>query len=183
MEPMPIVLIRHGQTDWNIDRRLQGATDIPLNDTGRGQALEAAHNLRTFAEDRSESFSWDAVVTSPLSRAVETGQIIADALSLEIGGTYAGLAERSFRSLEGTKSNPEIWAAVLAETLDIEPMADFLERTDAALMQVESDYPQQNIIVVAHGMLIGATLQARTGGELLIPVNGAVIELPVHRSA
>lgn len=101
MEPMPIVLIRHGQTDWNIDRRLQGATDIPLNDTGRGQALEAAHNLRTFAEDRGESFTWDAVVTSPLSRAVETGQIIADALSLEIGGVYAGLAERSFRSLEG----------------------------------------------------------------------------------
>ena len=62
-------------------------------------------------------------------------------------------------------------------------MADFLARTDAALMQVEADYPQQNIIVVAHGMLIGATLQARTGGELLIPVNGAVIELPVHLSA
>lgn len=183
MEPMPIVLIRHGQTDWNIDRRLQGATDIPLNDTGRGQALEAAHNLRTFAEDRGESFTWDAVVTSPLSRAVETGQIIANALSLEIGGVYAGLAERSFRSLEGTKSNPAIWAAVVAETLDIEPMGDFLARTDDALRQVEADYPQQNIIVVAHGMLIGATLQARTGGELLIPVNGAVIELPVHLSA
>lgn len=177
---MPIVLIRHGQTDWNIDRRLQGATDIPLNDTGRGQALEAAHNLHTYAQEQGTAFTWHSVVTSPLTRAVETGQIIARALNLPVGRTYPGLAERSFRALEGQKSNPELWAAILAETVDIEPMADFLGRTDAALAQVEADYPGQNTIVVAHGMLIGATLQARTGGELLIPVNGAVVELPLH---
>lgn len=175
---MPIVLIRHGQTDWNIDRRLQGATDIPLNATGRNQAKEAAQNLRTFAQEQGGNFTWHAVVSSPLSRAVETAHIIAATLSLPFKGTYPGLAERSFRDLEGRKSNPELWAAVLNETVDIEPMKDFLARTSAAITHIETDYPGKNVIVVAHGMLIGATLQARTGGELLIPVNGAVVELP-----
>ncbi|NQD89088.1 histidine phosphatase family protein, partial [Paenarthrobacter sp. CM16] len=62
-------LVRHGQTDWNAERRLQGSTDIPLNDVGREQAREAV----AFLSDQQ----WDTVVASPLSRAAETAEIIA----------------------------------------------------------------------------------------------------------
>jgi uncharacterized phosphatase len=64
-----LYLVRHGETDWNRARRIQGATDIPLNDLGRAQAAEAG--------DLLSRRSFDRVVASPLSRAAETGSIIA----------------------------------------------------------------------------------------------------------
>ena len=76
---MIAAFIRHGQTDWNREGLLQGSSDIPLNDTGRAQARDALMTLR--------SMPWDVVVSSPLRRARETAQIIADALGLELGGT------------------------------------------------------------------------------------------------
>ena len=62
-------LLRHGQTDWNIDFRLQGITDIPLNETGIGQARDAARAI--------DSNEWDLVVSSPLGRAIETAEIVS----------------------------------------------------------------------------------------------------------
>ncbi|HEX7834200.1 MAG TPA: histidine phosphatase family protein, partial [Pseudolysinimonas sp.] len=93
--------IRHGQTDWNRDDRLQGSTDIPLNDAGRAQAHEAAELLR--------SGDWEAVVSSPLVRARETAQIIADQLRIELGPAYPELVERDYGSLEGESSSE--WVA------------------------------------------------------------------------
>ena len=67
---MLLYLVRHGETDWNRSRRIQGRTDIELNDTGREQALATSRLLA-----RRE---WNAVISSPLSRALETASIIAD---------------------------------------------------------------------------------------------------------
>src|SRR5574338_1146089 len=64
-----IYLVRHGVTDWNVQKKIQGNTDIPLNDTGRKQA----HQLK----EKLQAISFSAVVTSNLSRTKETGSIIA----------------------------------------------------------------------------------------------------------
>ncbi|MDP9116224.1 MAG: histidine phosphatase family protein, partial [Actinomycetota bacterium] len=72
--------IRHGQTDWNRDDKLQGSSDIPLNEVGRQQAREAAAHLG--------HGGWQVVVSSPLVRARETAEIIAGELAIELGGGY-----------------------------------------------------------------------------------------------
>src|SRR3712207_4629138 len=90
---LTIALTRHGQTDWNAAGRLQGSSDVPLNDTGRGQAAESVQ--------RFSPADWDAVVTSPLSRARETGAILADGLGIPLGATYPELVERHYGVAEG----------------------------------------------------------------------------------
>lgn len=91
-----LALVRHGQTDWNAQRRLQGSTDIPLNDVGRGQARDAVAVL--------QDYQWDAVVSSPLSRAAETANLIAAGLGLSVDRRVPELAERSFDSAEGPQA-------------------------------------------------------------------------------
>lgn len=69
---MKIYFARHGQTDWNIQRKVQGTTDIPLNENGIRQAQELCKNL----EDRKISF--EKIYTSYQTRAVKTAQIVSD---------------------------------------------------------------------------------------------------------
>ncbi|MGZ3305814.1 MAG: histidine phosphatase family protein [Asticcacaulis sp.] len=85
-------VLRHGQTDWNLQARLQGSTDIPLNDTGREQARQAAELLHGLGITR--------IVSSPLSRALETARIVGERLGLapDIDGR---LIERNFGLFEG----------------------------------------------------------------------------------
>ena len=67
-----LILIRHGETDWNVDGRYQGQADPPLNDKGLAQAQLLAQELR--------GVKIDVLYTSPLSRALQTAQILADSL-------------------------------------------------------------------------------------------------------
>ena len=85
-------VLRHGQTDWNLEMRLQGSTDIPLNDTGREQARHAAGLLTGQSITR--------IVVSPLSRAMETARIVGDRLGLE-PVIDDRLIERNFGLFEG----------------------------------------------------------------------------------
>ena len=90
-----IYLVRHGETDWNLARRIQGSTDIPLNDTGR---LQAERTGRLLARR-----SWDGIASSPLSRAFETGTIIAGAVGIDPSriDLLDSLAERRYGEAEG----------------------------------------------------------------------------------
>ncbi len=88
-----LVLVRHGETDWNVAHRLQGSSDIPLNDNGRLQARAAAPMLARIAPVTT-------VVSSDLSRALETAHIIADAMGADVV-TDARLQERSYGAWEG----------------------------------------------------------------------------------
>ena len=67
-----LYLMRHGETDWNIERRLQGHTDIPLNQNGIKTMTEAGKRLK------EQHFQVDRIVSSPLKRAKETARVIAE---------------------------------------------------------------------------------------------------------
>jgi broad specificity phosphatase PhoE len=77
--PPPIVFIRHGETDWNAEGRLQGQRDIPLNAVGREQAVEVGWRLRKHVEDL-EALPW---LVSPLSRTRETAEIARRAVGFD----------------------------------------------------------------------------------------------------
>lgn len=93
MESTRIIAVRHGETAWNVDQRLQGHLDIELNDAGRNQA-------RRLAKALAEREAIDAIYCSDLSRARETAQAVADALGLPLTPTPT-LRERSFGEYEG----------------------------------------------------------------------------------
>lgn len=162
---MTFAFIRHGETDWNRDLRLQGSSDIPLNDTGRAQAREAVTVLG--------GIRWDAVVSSPLSRARETAQIIADGLGIELGPSYPELVERDYGAAEGAT------AEIIAENWPdrqypgLETLDDVVARGEAALSRVADEYGERNVIIVCHGTIIRYTLGA-LAGQLLDPIrNGS----------
>jgi broad specificity phosphatase PhoE len=97
--PHRLILIRHGETDWNREGRLQGGQDIPLNDLGREQAAEAAGRLRTLVP----GFATLDFIGSPMHRARETMDILRTELGLEPGAyrTDDRLKELNFGSWEG----------------------------------------------------------------------------------
>jgi probable phosphoglycerate mutase len=104
-----VYFVRHGQTDWNAERRFQGHLDIPLNDTGRAQA---ARNGAALAKVIGDAASLD-FVSSPLSRASETMRIVRRALALDPAGynTDPRLREINGGDNQG-KLPPEVVAAM-----------------------------------------------------------------------
>jgi broad specificity phosphatase PhoE len=104
--------IRHGETDWNVERRLQGSRDIPLNGRGRRQAAQCGDTLRSLIETGGRTPADFAYASSPLLRASETMDIVRGALGLPAAGyaTDPRLAELSFGRWEG-RTYKEIGAA------------------------------------------------------------------------
>ncbi|MCD1573350.1 histidine phosphatase family protein [Agromyces mediolanus] len=147
LQPVTIALVRHGETDWNRERRIQGLTDIPLNDTGRQQAAATAEALR--------DESWDAIYASPLSRAAETASIMAAGLGLAEPVHVPELVERRHGALEGL--DPEGRAALEASAATIEglePRSAVIERSSAALLALAERHPGGRLLAVAHGGVI-----------------------------
>ncbi|MCR1162865.1 histidine phosphatase family protein [Paenarthrobacter sp. UW852] len=165
-------LVRHGQTDWNAERRLQGSTDIPLNDVGRGQARDAVAAL----SDRQ----WDVVVSSPLGRAAETAEIIAEGLGLTVSRLVPDLIERSFGPAEGLQAGPELEALRIPGGFrGGESDDNAATRGLAALESLASEFAGKRVLVVAHGTLIRLTLN-RAIGRTLDSVHNAVLNLAHH---
>ncbi|MGZ0710947.1 histidine phosphatase family protein (plasmid) [Coraliomargarita sp. W4R53] len=163
-----LTLIRHGETEWNRARRIQGATDIPLNDTGREQARAAAALLR----ERRDSEQL-VIVSSDLSRARETAEIIASELNLEAPAQYPGIRERSYGEAEGVDADEfrQRWGDWSAEIPGAEPWPDLRARGIAALGQAVADLRRitapsaASLIVVTHGAMIRELLRHASAGE------------------
>jgi probable phosphoglycerate mutase len=161
--------IRHGQTDWNRDDRLQGSSDIPLNDTGRAQAHEAATLLR----DRG----WEAIVSSPLSRARETAEIIAADLGLELGPSYPAFAERDYGVNEGGSSSEIVARHPDRDYPGAETLASVVARGTTGLTQVAADFGDVDTIIVCHGTIIRYTLASLAGRRVPGILNGSISTL------
>lgn len=151
-------ILRHGQTDWNIDFRLQGVTDIPLNETGIAQARDAAAVI--------DPVDWDLILTSPLSRARDTAQIVAEVNGLGEALVETLLLERSFGEAEGL--GHEEWKAKYADTNMVpggESLSDLEARANQLLDKLASDHAGKRVLAVSHGALIRKLLRIVSAGE------------------
>jgi broad specificity phosphatase PhoE len=146
-----LLLVRHGETDWNRDGRWQGGSDTHLNDLGREQAEALAHQL-----DGNVA----VVYSSDLARARETADIVAAKLGLEVR-LDPRLRERGFGSWEGL-TTPEIaehfgdshrrWlAGESAGAEDAETFEDFSARVNDFLADVLREHRGEEVLVVSHG--------------------------------
>ncbi len=148
-----LILIRHGETDWNRELRFQGHIDVPLNDTGHEQARRLG--LRMAGE------KVDVLLASDLLRTQQTAAPAARQLSLEVI-TQAALREQNFGVAEGLRADdirelhPRAWEDWLEFRADHampegESARQFHTRIIAALGRIASTYTGQCVMVVTHG--------------------------------
>ena len=146
-----LLLVRHGETDWNRDGRWQGGSDTRLNDVGREQARALAQQL---------DGEIDVLYSSDLARARETAEIVAAKLGLEVR-LDPRLRERGFGSWEGltTTEIEERFADAHRRWLagegagadDAEAFEDFSARVEDFLSDVLRLHPGEEVLVVSHG--------------------------------
>jgi probable phosphoglycerate mutase len=169
-----IMLARHGRTAWNAEGRLQGHTDIELDDTGRDQARALAAGLA--------SAKIAAVITSDLARARETGAIIAEALALAPPRIEPELRERRFGIFEGLTRNeisvryPDAWRAWTGATEAPpggETKTDAIARLTRALRRIVDD-SDGRVLVVSHGGVMRLWLMDLLGTTIPLVGNGTM---------
>ncbi len=144
---MKILLTRHGQTDWNVLGKIQGLTDIELNETGIKQAEETREKLL----DKKI----DLILTSPLKRAKKTAEIIGKGRNIPII-VDNGLIERAFGKNEGKTREEfdfdEVWNYKLNKQYeDAESVGDLFNRIDTFLNNIKETYPDKTVLLVTHG--------------------------------
>ena len=150
-----IGLIRHGVTEWNELGKAQGVSDIPLNKIGKQQASALANRL-------SLNLEWDLIVTSDLSRAIETAQIISSKLKLPVSIRDERIREINCGEIEGTTEVERIikWGSNWRElNLGMEKFEGVSSRGLEFLEELVITYKDKRVLVVSHGALIGLTLQ------------------------
>lgn len=146
-----LYLVRHGETEWNRARRIQGRTDIPLNDNGREQARLTGMLLvrRPIAR----------VYASPLSRAFETASIIATELGLPEPETHDALVERDYGDAEGLSFHDvDVRYPRDVEAPGRESREAVAARVVPALLEIAARHPGEALAVVSHGGAIRAAL-------------------------
>lgn len=185
MEATRIIAVRHGETAWNVDTRIQGQTDIGLNDTGRWQAQRVGEALAGEAID--------AIYSSDLSRAHQTAQAIATHSEVPVIAER-GLRERCFGMFEG-RTFDEIHQAWPEEALSWrkripdwappeggESLLALRARVSGAVQAMAARHPGQQIVMVAHGGVLDSIYRLATGQEVNSPrtwqlPNGAINRL------
>lgn len=158
--PAPtIYYIRHGETSWNAEGRLQGAQDVPLNDLGRRQAAQAGHILADlFVRDGRDKSSL-AFVSSPLGRARSTMELMRGELELPVNdyGLDDRLREIAYGQWEGSTlaemqvADPELFARRQLEKWTVSPPGGESYVAVQAKVQSWYDSLREDTVAVAHG--------------------------------
>lgn len=151
-------LLRHGQTDWNIDLRLQGTTDIAMNQIGIEQIQTASKHL---------THGWDVVLTSPLGRARQSAEIVAAEIGVSEIAIEPLLLERAFGIGEGLTYAE--WGEKFSKLDDIpgaESKASVEQRARNLLAHIESNYAGSRVLAVSHGALIRFVLSEVSAGAI-----------------
>ena len=161
-----MLLLRHGQTTWNAERRWQGWADAPLSELGERQAVDAAAHLADAGFTR--------VCSSDLSRARRTAELIAGALGVD-GHVFvdAGIRERDVGAYSGRTNDelkleyPDRFDPETGRALSIvggEEDGVLVERVVRALLGLVERFPTDELLVISHGGVIG-TLERHLGIE------------------
>lgn len=162
---MDLIFLRHGQTQWNVERRLQGRTDIPLNEVGIEGAKKAGKIL--------SKYHFDAVYTSPLTRALQTLQY-----AYPNGAPILDdrLAEWSFGPMEGQPMPEDFfshrWIFGQPVIEGVEQIEDVVARVSDFYQEIRERHAKETVLLVAHGGISGALHGAIYGvqeGESLSP--------------
>ena len=168
MDSTRLLAVRHGETAWNVDGRIQGHLDIPLNDAGRLQARRLAHAL-------TGPDAIDLIVSSDLGRALQTAHVVADALGLPVH-TERGLRERCFGQFEG-RTFAEISAAWPEDAerwrrrepdwtppgVQGESLLQFRERITQTVQALAAQNVGKHVAVFTHGGVLDVLYRAATG--------------------
>ncbi|GGY25072.1 histidine phosphatase family protein [Paludibacterium paludis] len=165
-----VCMVRHGETAWNAERRLQGQTDIPLNITGEEQAERLARTLR------HQGLSFDAVYSSDLSRALATARPVAQWQNLPLN-TAPALRERHFGLFQGltyeeaAERHPEAYARYARREPDFTPengesLLAFQARVTGFMHACARQHPGQTLFIVCHGGVLDIAYRLATGMEL-----------------
>ncbi len=145
---MVFYLVRHGQTDWNAENRIQGRTDIPLNETGIRQMNDLAERLA------KDGIAFDRMIASPLIRAKKSAEIIAEKTGYKKEIVFdERFVERDCGALEG-----EIWRPELDPEdpkYRMETVRDLCERARFALDRYAFSN-EEKVMIVAHGAILAA---------------------------
>ncbi|HWD61977.1 MAG TPA: histidine phosphatase family protein [Humibacter sp.] len=155
-----LTLVRHGETDWNLQRRIQGSTDVPLNETGRGQARLAGEGVA--------GVGYSTIHSSPQARALETAGLIAAVAGLGEPDTHYDLREREFGPAEGM-TDREIALRFPHGIPGQETRDSVVERALPVLLRLAERHVGEAILVVTHGAVISSIVRRLTAGERPAP--------------
>jgi probable phosphoglycerate mutase len=173
MNTTRLCLIRHGETHWNTERRLQGHTDVELNHRGKAQAIQMATALKKLA------LNFDALYTSDLKRAADTANAIVREFKVP-AIVMSDLRERHFGALQGLSISdaptlkPKLWQAHMARDIDHEleggeSIAQFARRVQDALEMILQKHFAETVILVSHGGTLDMMYRIATGQALVAP--------------
>ena len=142
---MNLYVVRHGETVWNLEKKVQGITDIPLTDKGRKEAEELQELISTL--------NLDVVISSPLERTRETAKILVNS-RLPIN-TDDRIKERDWGMNEGalidTVDTWDCWDVILnTKVQNIECIQDFMYRVSNFIEEIKIKYKDKNVLVVTH---------------------------------
>lgn len=144
---MAILMVRHGETDWNVQKKGKGKADIPLNENGIEQAKIVSQKLK---EEKI-----DIIICSPLKRAKQTAEIINKEIHCPI--LYEeGISERDFGEFEGKQPTQFDCEAFWSYKKNMnyeraENIRNFFQRVYQTLDDVIRQYPEKNVLIVSHG--------------------------------